>query len=274
MYRASKSLTTLLKMNEDIQEGGSYMKIKTNKIEIRKADWFEMQHLNDLVIKSGMYYSKAGKIIDTYNKVLLDKDVREEITENAYVVVLNKEIIGLTTVWGKNKTIISNLFIRQDYRRKWYGKALLNYIMKDKKNCVVVLMDYYNVSINFYKHLGFKVINVTKSEIKDIYKILWLSQDKGDNMKEYLVNINDKDYAIVDKNNVVDYKELKHILLTIKKVFDFMENNKEEYTDVIILENDSNIKLDCVKDILKDKYHDDIELVNKEVKRIDTGICI
>lgn len=274
MYRASKSLTTLLKLNEDIQEGGSSMEIKTNKIEIRKADWFEMQHLNDLVIKSGMYYSKAGKIIDTYNKVLLDKDVREEITENAYVVVLNKEIIGLTTVWGKNKTIISNLFIRQDYRRKGYGKALLNYIMKDKKNCVVVLMDYYNVSINFYKHLGFKVINVTKSEIKDIYKILWLSQDKGDNMKEYLVNINDKDYAIVDKNNVVDYKELKHILLTIKKVFDFMENNKEEYTDVIILENDSNIKLDCVKDILKDKYHDDIELVNKEVKRIDTGICI
>lgn len=112
---------------------------------------------------------------------------------------------------------------------------------------------------------------------KSLTTLLKMNEDiqKGGSMKIRVITINDKDYLLIDKKDIVDDKELRHILLSMKKCFNFLEENKDLYKCLNNVEYSENVRLDCIKSLLNDKYKDEVVLIKEEdIERIETGISI
>ena len=160
------------------------MHMEKNKLQIRKA---KIEDLNALINlrKEHFLYEKN----ELGNELLDFNWVSSEDSRNDFKYFILKQIIFIAEVdnnpvgyicgeidikkpWYKeNIAILTNLFVKEKYRRKNIGKYLLDYFIDSVKehrlNKIEVCTRYNNnIAINFYEKNGFK--DFSKQLIIDI----------------------------------------------------------------------------------------------------------
>ena len=112
----------------------------------------------DKVINLGL------KLNSNYSN-LYDYESLNSGVNKTYTILDNNNIIGFIHIQDLiDEVDIIDIVIDEKYRRKGYGKSLINYILdfyKDKKVILEVSVDN-EEAVNLYKSLNFSVINVRK----------------------------------------------------------------------------------------------------------------
>ena len=112
----------------------------------------------DKVINLGL------KLNSNYSN-LYDYESLNSGVNKTYTILDNNNIIGFIHIQDLiDEVDIIDIVIDEKYRRKGYGKSLINYIFdfyKDKKVILEVSVDN-EAAVNLYKSLNFSVINVRK----------------------------------------------------------------------------------------------------------------
>ena len=106
-----------------------------------------------------------GLKLNTNYSNLYDYESLNSGVNKTYIILDNNNIIGFIHIQDLIDEIdIIDIVIDEEYRRKGYGKSLINYIFdlyKDKKVILEVSVDN-EAAVNLYKSLNFNVINVRK----------------------------------------------------------------------------------------------------------------
>lgn len=121
---------------------------------IKELDINNVDKVINLGLKLNTNYSNL------YNYESLNSGVNK-----TYIILDNNNIIGFIHIQDLiDEVDIIDIVIDEEYRRKGYGKSLINYIFdlyKDKKVILEVSVDN-EAAVNLYKSLNFNVINVRK----------------------------------------------------------------------------------------------------------------
>lgn len=113
----------------------------------------------------------------TFDQHVEEKALYEEIIENQvshyYMALVNEERIGYIGVWvPKPNAEILTLYIKEEYRKKEYGFALLYFVMeeleKEHIESVTLEVRMSNIAaVSLYKKLGFEHVSTRKNYYKD-----------------------------------------------------------------------------------------------------------
>ena len=121
---------------------------------IKELDINNVDKVINLGLKLNTNYSNL------YNYESLNSGVNK-----TYIILDNNNIIGFIHIQDLiDEVDIIDIVIDEEYRRKGYGKSLINFIFdfyKDKKVILEVSVDN-EAAVNLYKSLNFNVINVRK----------------------------------------------------------------------------------------------------------------
>ena len=112
----------------------------------------------DKVINLGL------KLNNNYSN-LYDYESLNSGVNKTYIILDNNNVIGFIHIQDLiDEVDIIDIVIDEEYRRKGYGKSLINYIFdfyKDKKVILEVSADN-EAAVNLYRSFDFNVINVRK----------------------------------------------------------------------------------------------------------------
>ena len=112
----------------------------------------------DKVINLGL------KLNNNYSN-LYDYESLNSGVNKTYIILDNNNVIGFIHIQDLiDEVDIIDIVIDEEYRRKGYGKNLINYIFdfyKDKKVILEVSADN-EAAVNLYRSFDFNVINVRK----------------------------------------------------------------------------------------------------------------
>lgn len=117
---------------------------------------------------------------DEMNKLYLEYYSENEIlkrSEKYYIVVarIDGEIVGTGSI--DNQDFITGLYILPKYQKYGVGKHIMNYLIKECKNrnFKFVKINATPTSVNFYKKIGFKILQrklyITGDEKSDYYEM-------------------------------------------------------------------------------------------------------
>ena len=123
-------------------------------------------------VKASHHFLKPEEI-DFYKPFVLKYALP---TCNLYGIFTNKHELGAFIGLSVDK--IEMLFVHPDHFKKGYGRCLINFAEKTKKIKKVDVNEENTQALNFYLHLGFKVIN--RSELDGNGKphpLLFLQKD-------------------------------------------------------------------------------------------------
>ena len=140
------------------------------------------------LIKDLARYEKLQNEVTATEKIL-----REQLFEKKYAEVLlarlDGKVIGFalffhnfSTFLGKSGLYLEDLFVKESYRGKGYGKQILQFLAKLAldRNCGRLewsVLDWNQAAIDFYKYLGAKamdewtVFRLTGAELKKLGNI-------------------------------------------------------------------------------------------------------
>ena len=106
-----------------------------------------------------------GLKLNTNYSNLYDYESLNSGVNKTYIILDNNNVIGFIHIQDLiDEVDIIDIVIDEEYRRKGYGKSLINYIFdfyKDKKVILEVSADN-EAAVNLYKSLDFNVINIRK----------------------------------------------------------------------------------------------------------------
>lgn len=137
------------------------------------------------------FIKELAKYEKLQNEVTATKEMlREQLFEKKYAEVLlarlDNKVIGFalffhnfSTFMGKSGLYLEDLFVKEDFRGKGYGKIILQFLAKLalERNCGRLewsVLDWNQEAIDFYKSLGarmmdeWKVFRLTGTELKQL----------------------------------------------------------------------------------------------------------
>ncbi|MBQ0035689.1 MAG: GNAT family N-acetyltransferase [Firmicutes bacterium] len=125
------------------------------------------------------YYTPInGKDHATYmaNKFLSKEAIKEEIDQGTTfkLLMLNGQPIGFTEYKiDDDRVFLSKLYVNKDYRKRGYGKILLNdcieYARSNNKKSIYLTVNKHNKTKDLYLHWDFKIIDSVVTDIGNNY---------------------------------------------------------------------------------------------------------
>ncbi|MDO4940609.1 MAG: GNAT family N-acetyltransferase [Erysipelotrichaceae bacterium] len=125
------------------------------------------------------YYTPInGKDHATYmaNKFLSREAIKQEIDNETVfkLLLLNGQPIGFTEYKiDGNRVFLSKLYVNKEYRKKGFGKMLLDdcikYTKDNKKNAIYLTVNKHNKTKDLYLHWDFIIIDSVVTDIGNNY---------------------------------------------------------------------------------------------------------
>jgi len=110
---------------------------------------------------------------DPWTKDMFIQEVSDNSLASTYVLEEDNKIVGYAGMWKLFENAdITNIAVKEEYRKKGYGKLLLETLLNEckKQNTEYVHLEVRvsnDSAINLYKSYGFEIINIRKGYYED-----------------------------------------------------------------------------------------------------------
>lgn len=143
---------------------------------------------------------------DTYQHILSSQQITymldkffnaTELVRLNYYFIIDEDVVGFFAYMESESIELSKLYIKKDYQKKGYAKAVIHHL-KRKLKPIKLTVNKYNPSLHFYLHLGFQIVDevivdIGSGYVMDDYVLIYvnkfLSLIEQESKKTYFMNV-------------------------------------------------------------------------------------